>query len=144
MTERAAPGEVRLTPWAPRMAWPTRKAISAGHRADREGDGPEGAGLGGDDQVSLGGGGEGGADHAGGVFAGDDQHAENGDGQLGDQDPRQAGQDRVEAGGLRAGVGGGVDGAVADHGDNGDGETPVGGADAAHLGPLGAQQVGQD
>jgi hypothetical protein len=27
MTERSAPGEVRLTPLAPMMAWPARKAI---------------------------------------------------------------------------------------------------------------------
>ena len=27
MTDRSAPGEVRLTPLAPMMAWPARKAI---------------------------------------------------------------------------------------------------------------------
>ena len=89
---------MRLTPWAPRMAWPTRKAIKLATVPTAKATAPKDAGLGGDDQVPLGGGGEGGADHAGGVFAGDDQHAEDADGELGEQDPRQAGQDRVEGG----------------------------------------------
>ena len=136
MTDRSAPGAPRLTPRWPRMAWPTKKADRLASGADGEGGDAEDGGFGGDDRVSLGGGGERGADHAGGVFAGHGQHAQHADGELGEQarPPRL-----VEIGSKAAGVVGAGCATLAlmapmpIMATTATSEAPVGGADAARV-----------
>ncbi len=87
-------------------------------------------------------GGEGGADHACGVFLGDGEDGERSDDRLAEVDAGQA-----ELGGVLAAPGSDVDaggdrGADTHRQDDGPDKQPAGAGQGAQLGPLGAQRVG--
>ena len=93
----------------------------------------------------MGRGGEGGSDLPGGVLGGDNEDAEDADGELGEEQTAEAERGRVEPQPLRrvevvpaVHLGGGDQGAEADGEADGGEQRPDRRADRPHLGPLGA------
>ncbi|HXR23304.1 MAG TPA: hypothetical protein VN786_12170 [Acidimicrobiales bacterium] len=137
-----------LVPFSREDGLAHKEGSEARYQPDQKGGAGEDGGLGGENGLSLGHGDEGGADRARAVLGRYDEHAEYGDGQLGQEDPVQA-----ERNGMKAGLFGRAQVAVAvdvhraqqcgqaDHGRRGGEQGPVRGADAAQLGPFRAQKI---